>query len=193
MTSDRGSGWPSRRCTAASSASVGNGRSGSTGRSVATGRGAVCIAFSADLTTSQASSTGTMRASLRLLSSWSSTSEEMPTTPPPVLKTGPPVLPGASLKSATLACGSTRITSPSDTSFSPRSGAPMATSLCPSAKGGFDPSAQSSGTGRTDAVVAGSIQRTATSRTRSATRTRAATLTEGVSCTSTADALPMTR
>ena len=41
--------------------------------------------------------------------------------------------------------------------------------------------------------IAGSIQRTATSRTRSATRTRAATLTEGVSCTSTADALPMTR
>ncbi len=69
----------------------------------------------------------------------------------------------------------------------------MATTLCPSAKGGFDPSAQSNGTGRTDAVVAGSIQRTATSRTRSATRTRAATLTEGVSCTSTADALPMTR
>ena len=134
-----------------------------------------------------------MRASLRLLSSWSSTTEESPTTPPPVLKTGPPVLPGASLKSATLACGSTRLTSPNDTSFCPRSGAPMATTLCPWTKGGFDPSAQSRGTGRTDAVFTGSIQRTATSRTRSATRTRAATLTEGVSCTSTAEALPMTR
>src|SRR5437667_275171 len=83
------------RSPAASSASTGNGRSGSTGRRVATGRSAVCIAFSADLTTSQASATGTMRASLRLLSSWSSTTEESPTTPPPVLKTGPPVLPGA--------------------------------------------------------------------------------------------------
>ena len=69
----------------------------------------------------------------------------------------------------------------------------MATSFWPSAKGGLAPFAQASGTGRTDAVVTGSIQRTATSRTRSAARTRAATLTDGVSCTSTADALPMTR
>ena len=38
----------------------------------------------------------------------------MPTTVPPVLKTGPPTLPGASLKSATFACGSTRMTSPTD-------------------------------------------------------------------------------
>jgi hypothetical protein len=200
---------PARRCAPASSASAGNGRSGSTGRRVATGRGAVCIAFSADLITSQTSSTGTMRASLRPLSSWSSTTEEIPTTTPPALKTGPPVLPGASLKSATLACGSTRTTRPSDRSFCPRSGAPMAATLSPSAKGGADPgadagvdtvvdpsllpTAQFSGTGRTDAVVAGSIQRTATSRTRSATRTRAATLTDEVSCTSTADALPIAR
>ena len=66
-------------------------------------------------------------------------------------------------------------------------------SSCPSTTGGLAACEHPSGTGRTDAATVGSIQRTATSRTGSAARTRAITLTSGVSCTSTAVAVPMTR
>ena len=102
-------------------------------------------------------------------------------------------MPASSLKSATLSCVPTRSTSPSETSIWPRSGAPIATILCPTVKGGLDPLAQPSGTGRTDAMAAGSTHRIAISRPRSAASTRAATLMEGVSCTSAVVALPMTR
>ena len=64
----------------------------------------------------------------------------------------------------------------------------MAKTFCPSMTGGFACTPHPSGTGRTDATAVGSIQRTATSSTRSAINTRAATLTDGVSCTLTADA-----
>ena len=54
---------PARRWTSASGTSVANARVGSTGRCVPAGRCAVCIAFSADPTTAQASSMRTIRAS----------------------------------------------------------------------------------------------------------------------------------
>ena len=119
--------------------------------------------------------------------------EVIPTTPPPAVKTGPPALPDASLKSDTMACGSTRLTVPDVRSFCSRSGTPIVKSFWPSTTGGFAACAHPSGTDRNDAATLGSIQRTATSLTGSAARTLAATLTAGESCTSTDVAVPMTR
>ena len=63
---------PARRCAASLSAFTGNGRTGSTGRCVPSGGAASFIAFSADATTSHASSMRTTRESPRLLSFLSS-------------------------------------------------------------------------------------------------------------------------
>ena len=68
----------------------------------------------------------------------------------------------------------------------------MATTFCPFSKDGFGPAAVKRNRPH-DAMVGDRSKGPRHHSPESATRTRAATLMEGVSCTSTADALPMTR
>ena len=116
---------PPRRCAASLSASTGNGRAGSTGRRVPSGGAASFIFFSAAATTSHASTTRTTREFPRRASSLSSAGELMPTRPPPAVKTGPPALPDASLRSNATACAPTRLMVPDVIAFGSRSGAPI--------------------------------------------------------------------
>ena len=88
----------------------------------------------------------TTRDARRLLSSSSAATEVIPTTPPAALKTGPPAVPDATLKSAMMECGSTRLMVPDVMTFWPRSGVPIAKSSCFATTGGLAADEQPSGT-----------------------------------------------
>ena len=159
------------------------------------GAGPSFIRFSADATTSHATTVRTIRELPRLVSSLSSRIEVIPTTPPPAVKTGPPTLPESSRRSNTITWAFMRVAAPDVMPFGSRSGTLMVKSSCPSCTGagGFDASPHPSGTGRTDAMAFGSIHRIATSFEESDASTRAGTLSSGVICTSTDVAAPIIR
>ena len=123
--------------------------------------------------TSQAWSILTTRVSERLSGSRSST--VVNPTRPPAVKTGPPALPRAALRSDRSRRGPTPVTSPGVRSFSPLMSAPMAYSSCPFATEGLV-WPHPSGSGRSDAITDGLTQRMATSRVGSNATTVAFTL-----------------
>ncbi len=183
---------PTRRCAALLSSSTEYDRTGSTGRCVAAGGAASFIFFSAAATTSQASSTRTTRTSPRRRLVRFSASDVIPMTLPSAAKTGPPVLPSATMRSVTISWDSTRLTLPRAMPRCSRRGTPIVKIFSPAA-GGFSSLPQPSGNARIDATAAGSMRMTATSRAGSDTRTLPATLIAGVSCTSIAVDAPIDR
>ena len=173
--------------------STGQGRAGSVGRSVPLGAAACARRFSASVRTSQASPVRTIRASLSLRASGSSSLDVNPRTAPDAENTGPPALPIGRIRSDSMRRSSTLLTVPDAMPFSWRSGVPMVKTSCPVATAGLGSCPHASGTGLIDAATAASIRTTATSRIWSAASTAPVTLIAGESCTSIVVSFPMTR